>query len=142
MPDNLVLVIGGTRSTGLHCARILFARHIPVRILARDREAALKTVGSGFDVVQGDVTNSESLISAFDGVSQLIFTAGVRSGRFARESIVKETEYVGVLNTIAAARAQRFNGRFVYMTAIGVRRESLSASALNIWKGNTLRWRL
>jgi uncharacterized protein YbjT (DUF2867 family) len=27
------------------------------------------------------------------------------------------------------------------MTAIGVTRESMFASALNIWKGNTLRWR-
>jgi len=45
-----------------------------------------------------------------------VFTAGVRSGRFAREAVVKATEYDGVLNTIAA-------------------------SALNVWKSNTLLWR-
>jgi uncharacterized protein YbjT (DUF2867 family) len=46
-----------------------------------------------------------------------------------------------VLNTIAAARAQGFAGRFVYMTSIGVTRKSFFAWCLNVWKGNTLLWR-
>jgi uncharacterized protein YbjT (DUF2867 family) len=141
MPNNPVLVIGGTRSTGLLAARLLVARGVAVRIMARDPEAALQRVGAGFDIIRGDVTMPQSLNAAFDGASDLIFTAGVRSGRFARQSVVKATEYVGVVNTIAAARAERFTGRFVYMTSIGVRRKSMFASALNLWKGNTLRWR-
>ena len=51
------------------------------------------------------------------------------------------TEFQGVVNTIGAARAQGFAGRFVYMTSIGVRRRSPFAVALNIWKGRTLFWR-
>src|SRR5262245_57421927 len=71
----------------------------------------------------------------------LIFTAGVRSGRFARPSVTRATEYEGVLHTLAAARAHNFRGRFVYMTSIGVRRRSLLAAGLNVWKGGTIRWR-
>jgi len=139
--DKPVLLIGATRSTGLLAARVLQQRKVPVRILARNPAAAREIIGTDAEIVFGDVTKKETLVSAFHGVSQVVFTAGVRSGRFAREAVVKATEYDGVLNAIAAARVQGFRGRFVYMTSIGVRRRSIFASALNVWKGNTLLWR-
>src|SRR5687768_16054909 len=100
MNDGLVLVIGGTRSTGLHAVQALHARGVPVRVLARKPAAAAKRLPADVEIVLGDVTMAESLVPAFEGASQLIFTAGVRSGRFARASVVKATEYEGVLNTI------------------------------------------
>jgi uncharacterized protein YbjT (DUF2867 family) len=141
MSDNLVLVIGGTRSTGLLAAHALQREGMRVRVLARNPAAASKRLGPHTDIVPGDITRTETLVPAFAGVSHLIFTAGVRSGRFARESVVRATEYEGVLNTIEAARAHDFAGRFVYMTSIGVTRKSLFASGLNAWKGNTILWR-
>ena len=141
MADNLVLVIGGTRSTGLHAAHALQRGGSRVRVLARSPAAALERVGPHAEIVQGDVTRKETLVPAFAGASHLIFTAGVRSGRFAREPVVRATEYEGVLNTIEAARAHDFRGRFVYMTSIGVTRRSLFVIGLNIWKGNTILWR-
>lgn len=141
MGDNPVLLIGATRSTGLLAARALRRRQIPIRILARRPAAVREAMGPDARIVFGDVTKRDTLESAFHGVSHVVFTAGVRSGRFARESVVKATEYDGVLNTIAAAHCQDFSGRFVYMTSIGVRRRSMFASALNVWKGNTLLWR-
>ncbi len=140
-PDKPVLVIGGTRATGLHTVQALLRRQIPVRVLARNPTAAAETLGREVQIARGDLRDRASLIAAFDGVSHLVFTAGARSGRFARESLVKATEYDGVLNTIAAAREKEFRGRFVYMTSIGVRRASPWNVALNIWKGNTIRWR-
>jgi uncharacterized protein YbjT (DUF2867 family) len=136
-----VLLIGATRSTGLLAARVLQQRKIPIRILARNPAAARSAVSQDVEIVPGDVTKKDTLVPAFQGVSHIVFTAGIRSGRFAREAVVKATEYDGILNTIAAAHLQDFRGRFVYMTAIGVTRQSMFASALNIWKGNTLLWR-
>jgi uncharacterized protein YbjT (DUF2867 family) len=133
--DKPVLLIGATRSTGLLAARILRQRKIPVRILPRNPAAARETIGRDVEIVLGDVTKKDTLVSAFHGVSHVVFTAGVRSGRFVREAVVKATEYDGVLNTIAAAHVQDFRGRFVYMTSIGVTRRSMFASALNVWKG-------
>jgi uncharacterized protein YbjT (DUF2867 family) len=101
----------------------------------------LKRVGPHAEIVAGDITRKQTLVPAFAGTSHVIFTAGVRSGRFARESVVRATEYDGVLNTIEAARAHNFRGRFVYMTSIGVTRQSLFVTGLNIWKGNTILWR-
>ena len=139
-----VLVIGGTRATGLHAVQVLQRKGVRVRVLARNPDAAaatLERVAVRAEIIRGDVTRKETLIPAVAGVRHVIFTAGVRSGRFARESVVKATEYEGVLHTIEAARAQGFHGRFVYMTAIGVTRRSWFGRALNIWKGNTLVWR-
>jgi uncharacterized protein YbjT (DUF2867 family) len=141
MADNLVLVIGGTRSTGLHAAHALRRDGSRVRILARSPAAALNRVGLHAEIVAGDVTRKETLVPAFEGTRHVIFTAGVRSGRFARESVVKATEYDGILNTIEVARAHDFRGRFVYMTSISVTRRSLFVTGLNIWKGNTILWR-
>ena len=118
MSDKPVLLIGATRSTGLLAARVLQQRKVPVRILARNPAAAREIIGTDAEIVFGDVTKKETLVSAFHGVSQVVFTAGVRSGRFAPEAVVKATEYDGVLNAFAAARVQGFRGRFVYMTSI------------------------
>ena len=55
--------------------------------------------------------------------------------------LIVATEYEGVRNALASARRAGFSGRFLYMTSIGVTRRSLSATLLNLVKGNTLRWR-
>jgi len=141
MADQFILIIGGTRSTGLHAARLLRDRGLRVRILARDPARASRQLGAGFEIVRGDLTDPESIRRAFGGVNQLIFTAGVRTGRFARRSVTRATEYEGILHTIEAARTHGFGGRFVYMTTIGVRRRSLFAWGLNHWKGGTIHWR-
>jgi hypothetical protein len=86
-------------------------------------------------------SSSESLARAIDGAGHIILTAGVRSGRFARESVVKATEYEGVVSTLAEVQRNGLMGRLVYMTSIGTTQSSLFAAGLNAWKGNTLVWR-
>jgi uncharacterized protein YbjT (DUF2867 family) len=75
------------------------------------------------------------------GVAHIIFTAGIRSGRYAREDVVKATDYQGVVNTVDAARATGFTGRFVYMNSLGITRSSIPGLLLNALKKNTLLWR-
>src|SRR6266545_1022415 len=135
-----VLVVGGTRGTGLLIAKLLLRDGYRVRALARNPVKAALRLGSEVDVVPGDVTKPDTLAGAVRDLTHLIFTAGVAVGP-AREKLIIATEYQGVLNILAAARQARFNGRFLYMTSIGVTRTSLSAAVLNFVKGNTLRWR-
>jgi uncharacterized protein YbjT (DUF2867 family) len=136
-----VLVIGGTRGTGLLIVRLLYQRGIPVRVLARDAGRAAASLGSAAEVFPGDITKEETLPRAMEAARDVIFTAGCRSGRPVREAQVKATEYDGVLNTLAAARRSGFAGRFLYMTSSGVTAPSLAARCLNLYKGNTLVWR-
>jgi uncharacterized protein YbjT (DUF2867 family) len=136
-----VLVIGGTRGTGLLIARLLHKQQTNVRVLARDPVRAQEALGPDVHVMPGDITKRDTLPRAIEGTEHIIFTAGCRSGHPATETRIKATEYEGVLNTLAAARSAGFGGRFMYMTSSGVMTHSVLAACLNLYKGNTLAWR-
>ena len=142
MADNrLITVIGGTSGTGLLIVKLLQAKGVPVRVLARHPERAARRLGSGVEIVQGDLTQEHTLPAIVKDSSAIIVTAGVPSGHVAGEALVKATDYQGVLNTLAAARVTGFEGRFLYMTSIGVGTPSIAGSLLNLIKGKTLAWR-
>jgi uncharacterized protein YbjT (DUF2867 family) len=136
-----VLVIGGTRGTGLLIARLLHHRGQRVRVLARDRKRALTLFAPDVEIAEGDLTKPETVRPAIHGACHIIFTAGCRSGYPVRDAKVRAVEYEGVLQTIAATRQLGFAGRFLYMTSSGVMTRSMAARCLNLWKGNTLVWR-
>jgi uncharacterized protein YbjT (DUF2867 family) len=138
---QVILIIGGTRGTGLLIAQGLHARGSGIRVLARDPVRAASRLGDGIEIVAGDMTRPETLAAAVRGAEAIIVTAGVRSGHFATEARIRATEYSGVKNVIAAARHAGLTGRFMYMTSSGVHSRSFAAMALNLYKGRTLRWR-
>ena len=142
MIEKPILIIGGTRGTGLLIARLLQQRGLPVRALARNPAHAKMALGPGVELVAGDITKKETLPPAIEGARHIIFTAGCRSGHPATEARIKATEYEGVLNTLASARQTGFSGRFMYMTSSGGATPSWMATCLNLYKGNTLKWRL
>ncbi|HEV2148934.1 MAG TPA: SDR family oxidoreductase [Longimicrobiaceae bacterium] len=135
-----VLVVGATRGTGRIVAQRLLQDGHPVRVVARNPARAIEVLGSGIEVVEGDVTRPASLVPALERVGHVVYTAGV-THRPAGEAIVKATVYDGVLNAIAAAKAAGFGGRFLLMGAVGTTRGSPLSFCLNLIKGNTLRWR-
>jgi len=139
--DRPILVIGGTRGTGLLVTQLLLRNGASVRVLARNPARAAPSLPPDVQVVAGDITAADTLRPAIDGASHIIFTAGVRSGRPASEASIKATEYSGTLNTIAVALRVGFRGRFLYMTSSGVASPSLWSVLLNLYKGNTLVWR-
>lgn len=136
-----ILVIGGTRGTGLLIARLLHRQGHRVRVLARDHARALTLFDPTIQVLEGDITKPKTLQPAIEGVRHIIFTAGCRSGRPVREVRVKAVEFEGVVHTLTAARQLKFAGRFLYMNSSGLTTPSLFATCLNLWKGNTLIWR-
>jgi uncharacterized protein YbjT (DUF2867 family) len=136
-----VLVIGGTRGTGLIIARLLDRKSVAVRVLARNPRRAAAMLGPAIEVVAGDITKESSLPPALKGARDIVFTAGCRSGRPVSEARVRAVEYAGVLNTLATASRGGFAGRFLYMTASGVGTRSFWTLALNLYKGRTLVWR-
>jgi uncharacterized protein YbjT (DUF2867 family) len=136
----MIFVIGATRGTGKEIVSRLARDGIPVRALARDVASANVTLGGQAEVVHGDITRPETLRPALGGASHIIFTAGVTKRPASERSIIA-VEYDGVRNTLDAAHASGFRGRFLYMTAMGVARHSIESFVLNAIKGNTLHWR-
>ncbi len=136
-----VLVVGGTRGTGLLAVHLLEQQGREVRVLARDPRRVRARTGPSMEIVQGDVTKPDTLVKALQGVRAVVYTAGVRSGHWAGEDRIKHTDFEGITHTVSAARAAGSVERFVYMTSIGGVAPSLSATLLNLAKGNVLRWR-
>jgi uncharacterized protein YbjT (DUF2867 family) len=136
-----ILVVGGTRGAGFLIARLLHERGYMVRVLARDPARASAELGPSFEVVAGDLMKAETLPSAVRDVNHIIFTAGAPSGRYASESLVRATDYDGVIGTLAAAQRVGFRGRFVYLNTIGIKKHSLAGFLTNLLKKNTLVWR-
>jgi uncharacterized protein YbjT (DUF2867 family) len=113
----------------------------PLRVLARNPAKAATELGPSFEVVAGDLTNAHTLPPAVADVHHIIFTAGAPSGRYAPESLVKATDYQGVVDTLAAARRAKLPGRFIYLNSIGIATPSLTGTLINLLKRNTLVWR-
>jgi uncharacterized protein YbjT (DUF2867 family) len=67
MKDKRILVVGGTGFVGHSVATGLMEAGYPVRILARSVDKARKIYGENADIVQGDVTDPQSLPSACAG---------------------------------------------------------------------------
>src|SRR5437773_1755651 len=139
--NQLVLVISGTRGTDLLTTLSLQRQGVPVHILARNPVRAQTELGPTFHIIGGDITQPETLPRVLEGTTHVVFTAGWRSGHPAMERHIRETEYGGVVNTLAAAQRVGFGGRFLYMTASSVTSQSWSTAILNFYKGNTLVWR-
>ena len=81
MTEAPVLLIGGTRGTGLLIARLLMGEGVPVRVLARNAARATVALGNAPEVIVGDITNAATLPPAISGARHIVFTAGARSGR-------------------------------------------------------------
>jgi uncharacterized protein YbjT (DUF2867 family) len=135
-----VLVTGAAGGTGRLVVRRLLDEGQRVRALVRDADRAREAIGDGAEIVGGDVTRSESLLPPLEGVDHIVYTAAVTS-RTAGEALVRATVHDGVLNTIEAARAAGFRGRFVLMGVLGTTRGSPLSFGLNLAKGRTLTWR-
>jgi NADH dehydrogenase len=116
----VILVTGGTGFVGPRVVHALRGRDLPVRALARrpDREAELRAWG--VELVQGDMTDADSLRRAVEGVDTVVHLVAIRQGKpeqFERLMIQ------GTRDLLAAAKDAGVK-RFVLMSALGVSPET------------------
>jgi len=118
MPEGLnadrLFITGGTGFVGQNVVRALGNR--PMRLLVRDRANHQDNYGQHVELVEGDVTNPESLRSAIDGCSGVLHLVAIiepKTGESFDGNIRKGTE--NVLNEAHAAGVRRF----FQMSAIG-----------------------
>lgn len=109
-----VLVIGGTRGTGLEVARILRQRGDDVVVLARPGSDAGEAGKTGARVVRGDALNPADLTAAL-GAGQFRAVVSTLGARTLKE---QRPDYDGNRNAVDAARVAGVR-RFVLITVIG-----------------------
>jgi uncharacterized protein YbjT (DUF2867 family) len=109
-----VLVTGGTGFIGPHVVRAIQDAGHDVRALVR------KGSIPGTEPAQGDLTDSESLRRAVEGVDAVVHLVGIRQGR---EEQFQRVMVDGTRDLLAAAREAGV-ARFVNMSALGTTAES------------------
>lgn len=109
-----VLVIGGTRATGLEVVRVLRARGDDVVVLARPSSDASGAEALGARIFRGDAMNPPDLVAALTGgpFRAVVSTLGATSLDGVRP------DFEGNRNAVDAARLAGVK-RFVMVTVIG-----------------------
>jgi uncharacterized protein YbjT (DUF2867 family) len=123
-----VLVTGGTGFVGPRVVHALRAEDRPVRVLARKPERHGELRAWGCEVVQGDMTDAESLHRAAAGAEAVIHLVALAP--FADPKETRRVMEQGTRDLVAAAREANVR-RFVLMSALGVREDTKDLSAYN-----------
>jgi uncharacterized protein YbjT (DUF2867 family) len=108
----VILVTGATGFVGRHIVAALLAAGKDVRSLVRNPG---KGASLGGEVVQGDVTDMESLRRAVEGVDAVIHLVAVRQGNKEKFAQVM----VGGSSNLLGAAGEAGVRRFVLMSALG-----------------------
>jgi uncharacterized protein YbjT (DUF2867 family) len=111
----VILVTGGSGFVGGHVVRALRAADRPVRCLVRKRSKTGTLASLGCELVEGDMSDAESLRRAVEGVDTVVHLVAIRQGRQEEfERIMAQ----GTRDLLTAAREAGV-GRFVLMSVLG-----------------------
>jgi len=116
----VIFVTGGTGFVGGHVVRELRSRDLPVRCLVRD---ASKAPAAGVELVEGDMTDAESLRKGVAGCDTVVHLVAIRQGR---EEEFRRVMVEGTRSLLAAAKEAGV-GRFVHMSALGTSEQTKDA---------------
>jgi uncharacterized protein YbjT (DUF2867 family) len=129
-PDaGSVLVIGGTRATGLEIVRVLRARGDDVVVLARPSSDASAAEALGARIVRGDAMNPADLTAALAAVPPGGRFRAVVSTLGATSLDGPRPDFDGNRNAVDAARLAGVT-RFVLVTVIGAGESREAAPAI------------
>lgn len=109
----VVLVVGASGSIGRPVVEQAFRRGYETRALVRD-PAQAKLFPEGVKVVVGDLTRAETLHEAFEGVTGIVFTHGIRGND---PQGAEQVNYGAVRNVLSVLKAP---ARTALMTTVGV----------------------
>jgi uncharacterized protein YbjT (DUF2867 family) len=117
--DQRILVVGGTGMLGRPVARRMRKDGWAVRILSRSAARARECFPDGFEIVEGDIADDNSLDRALDGCDavHINLSGGPRPEDFDR------IEHRGTAR-VAAAAARAGTGRLTYISGISARPEN------------------
>ncbi|MEO8290648.1 MAG: NAD(P)H-binding protein [Gaiellaceae bacterium] len=117
----MILVVGGTGFVGPHVVHALRTEEHPVRVLARRPEKQERLRAWGCEVVQGDVTDPDSLRRAAEGTDTVVHLVALPP--FADPKATRRVMEQGTRDLVAAAKEAGVK-RFVLMSALGTSERS------------------
>ena len=116
-----VLVVGGTGFVGGHVIHALRAEELDVRVLARRPEKQERFRAWGCEVVQGDMTDAESLRKAAEGAETVVHLVALPP--FSKPDAIRRVMEQGTRDLVSAAKSAGVK-RFLLMSALGTSERS------------------
>jgi uncharacterized protein YbjT (DUF2867 family) len=116
----MILVTGASGFVGGHVVRALAAAGESVRALVRDARGAATLDGVDCELVQGDVTDVESMQSAVAGCTTVVHLVAILVGKPADFERVMTQGTASLLEVAGGAGVTRF----VHMSALGTNEET------------------
>jgi uncharacterized protein YbjT (DUF2867 family) len=123
-----VLVTGGTGFVGPKVVHALRAEERPVRVLARNPAKQERFRAWGCEVVEGDMTDADSLRRAAQGTETVVHLVALAP--FADPATTKRVMEEGTRDLLAAAKDGGAK-HFVLMSALGIRDDTKDLSPYN-----------
>jgi uncharacterized protein YbjT (DUF2867 family) len=121
-----VLVVGGTGFVGGHVVHAFRAEDLAVRVLARRPEKQERLRAWGCELVQGDMTDADSLRRAAEGAETVVHLVALPP--FAKPDAIRRVMEQGTRDLVAAAKDVGVK-RFVLMSALGTSERSKDLAA-------------
>jgi uncharacterized protein YbjT (DUF2867 family) len=121
-----ILVTGGTGFVGPHVVHALRAEDRAVRLLARKPEKQERFRAWGCEVVQGDMTDADSLRRAVEGCEAVVHLVAVPP--FADPKTTQRVMEQGTRDLVSAAKEAGV-GRFALMSALGTSEQTKDLAA-------------
>lgn len=127
----MILVTGGTGFVGSHIVRRLGLEKITTRCLVRNGSNVKRLKELGIELAYGDLTDSESLKKALEGVETVIHLIGIIVERKGATFEIIHTQ-----GTKALVEACKDAGvkRFIYISALGARENAISRYHRTKWE--------
>lgn len=117
--SDLILITGATGLVGSHFAEQMRKRGYRVRALVRKPSQCTDLVSWGVDLVEGDMTNRDSLRRASNGVTVVVHCAA-KVGDWGPTDAYRSVNVDGLRDLLEAVKAQTTLKRFVYVSSLGV----------------------
>jgi uncharacterized protein YbjT (DUF2867 family) len=121
----VILVTGGTGFVGPKIVHALRAEERPVRVLARRPDKHERLRAWGCELVQGDMTDAESLRRAIEGCVAVVHLVGLPP--FSSPKAIERVMVAGTNDLVAAAKDAGVS-RFVLMSALGASEETVEVA--------------
>jgi len=127
-----VFLTGASGFVGRHMLQRLLEEGHSVRALVRDPDKARELAQSSVELVSGDVANGAGLEQGMRGCDAAIHLVGiiVEKGTNTFERV----HHLGTRNVVDAAKGAGIR-RFVQMSALGARADSIAAYQTTKWRG-------
>jgi len=97
----MILIIGGTGNIGSQVVRLLRGRGAHFKVLARDKDKVVGSLGGGVEIVEGDLVKPETISAAMQGVDKLFLVTPLHLDQVAMKSAaIQAAKQAGVKHIV------------------------------------------